>query len=226
MPPFNTSPDSRKSDENNDKPHNEGRRGFLRRAGQIGVAAAVGVGVFSGAKKLVENKPGEEEINKRFHEQELRFRKIGESMDFFNSLTQEDYSLIKQEITSKKDVTDSEIVECLKKTQAFTHLSHSTAENIASDKDIFGFFRSHRRGFTMVDIQHQRDILSREHSKIEKSFPLYQEKRDLNESRYEVKSTAPTALEISANEKKIRELQEQIMSIEKENERLRQQSAR
>ena len=64
------------------------------------------------------------------------------------------------------------------------------------------------------------------YSRLEMELRSPRESRDFNESRYEVKSTAPTALEISANEKKIRELQEQITSIEKENERLRQQSAR
>lgn len=225
MPPFNTSPDSRKSDENNDKPQDEGRRGFLRRAGQIGVAAAVGVGVLSGAKKLVEKIPKYEPNYNHLTEQELQLNTIGESLRFFNSLTQEDYVML-QEVATKKDVADSEIVECLKKTQAFTQLSPSTAENIASDKDIFGFFKTHRRGFSRADVENEKRILMERYSRLEMELRSPRESRDFNESRYEVKSTAPTALEISANEKKIRELQEQITSIEKENERLRQQSAR
>jgi septal ring factor EnvC (AmiA/AmiB activator) len=42
MPPFNASPDSRKSDENNDKPQDEGRRNFFKDLGKLATVAAGG----------------------------------------------------------------------------------------------------------------------------------------------------------------------------------------
>ncbi len=226
MPPFNASPELGKNDHNNDKPQDEGRRNFFKRAGQIGVAAVAGAGILSGARKLAEKVPKIDDNYKYLTELELQLNKIEESLRFFSSLTQEDYLLV-QEVTSKEDVTDSQLIDCLKKTSAYRELSPSTAENIASNKEIFGFFKSHRRGgIHKMDIEDKKRSLLEQHTSVEKRIHTSRESRDFHESRYEVKSTAPTALEISANEEKIRKLQEQITSIEKENERLRQQSAR